>query len=141
MKSHANTKLTDTATLRSRARQHIEDRTLTDSYGADRDAMLRPLNQVLTTEIVCSLRYKRHYDAAKSLASATIAGELLEHAHEEENHADQFAERNTQLGGDPDFSPERLAERSHAEHDPKDDRFRGRRRVIAAQIRLDSFQP
>ena len=102
--------------IRRRARRHIEEGALTDDYGADRETVLRLLNEALATEIVCSLRYKRHYYSAKGLASLSIAQEFLEHAHEEELHADQFAERITQLGGEPDFSPDTLSQRSHAEY-------------------------
>jgi bacterioferritin len=108
--------LSDTKTLRQRARQHIEAGAVTDNYRADRETILRLLNEALATEIVCSLRYKRHYYTAKGLASQSVAAEFMEHANEEEEHADQFAERITQLGGDPDFSPHTLAERSHAEY-------------------------
>lgn len=102
--------------IRSRARRHIEEGAVTDDYGADRETVLRLLNEALATEIVCSLRYKRHYYTAKGLTSVSIAQEFLEHAHEEEMHAGQFAERITQLGGEPDFSPATLTQRSHAEY-------------------------
>lgn len=108
--------ISDIQTLRERARRHIEEGAVTENYGADREAVLRLLNEALATEIVCSLRYKRHYFTAKGLASASVAAEFLEHAHEEEQHADKFAERITQLGGDPDFSPDTLTARSHAEY-------------------------
>jgi len=103
-------------TIRSRARRHIEEGAITDDYGADRETVLRLLNEALATEIVCTLRYKRHYYSAKGLTSVSIAQEFLEHAHEEEMHADKFAERITQLGGEPDFSPATLTQRSHAEY-------------------------
>jgi bacterioferritin len=108
--------MSDVQTLRSRARQHIEEGAVTDSYGADRETVLRLLNEALATEIVCSLRYRRHYYMARGLTSLAIADEFIEHAHEEEAHADRFAERIAQLGGEPDFSPDSLTARSHAEY-------------------------
>jgi bacterioferritin len=108
--------LSDTQTLRDRARRNVEEGAVTEDYAGDRPTILRLLNEALATEIVCSLRYRRHYYTAKGLASASIAAEFIEHAHEEEAHADRFAERITQLGGDPDFSPATLVERSHAEY-------------------------
>lgn len=108
--------LSDIQTLRSRARRHIEMGALTDDYGADKEIVLRLLNEALATEIVCMLRYKRHYFSAKGLVSISIAQEFLEHAQQEEQHADMLADRISQLGGEPDFSPQGLAERSHAEY-------------------------
>lgn len=114
MPEHAT--LSDIKTLRSRARQHIEAGAVTHNYGADKKTVLRLLNESLATEIVCMLRYKRHYFSAKGLASISVAQEFLEHAQQEEQHADLLAERISQLGGEPDFSPHGLAERSHAEY-------------------------
>lgn len=109
-------RFSDVQALRARARQHIDEGAITDDYRADREAVLHLLNTALATEIVCSLRYKRHYYTAKGLTAASIAQEFLEHAHEEEMHADRFADRITQLGGEPDFSPDTLTARSHAEY-------------------------
>lgn len=111
-----NANFTDTATLRERARRQTEDGVVTQNYGADREVVLKLLNAALATEIVCSLRYKRHYFTAKGLTTTSIAAEFLAHAKEEEDHADRFAERITQLGGEPDFSPDTLTARSHAEY-------------------------
>ena len=108
--------LSDVRTLRARARRDIETGALTENYRADLDTVLKLLNAALATGIVCSLRYKRHYYTAKGLASAAVAAEFLEHAKEEEEHAGRFAERITQLGGEPDFSPDSLSRRSHAEY-------------------------
>ncbi len=108
--------LSDIQAIRARARRHIEEGAVTDNYGADKGVVIRLLNEALATEIVCTLRYKRHYFMAKGLTSAGVAAEFLEHAKEEEGHADQFAERIVQLGGEPNFSPEGLATRSHAEY-------------------------
>ena len=108
--------LSDIQAIRERARKHIEDGAVTENYGADKETVLKLLNDSLATEIVCTLRYRRHYFMAKGLTSAGVAAEFLEHAKEEEGHADQFAERIVQLGGEPNFSPEGLATRSHAEY-------------------------
>ncbi len=109
-------KLTDIATLRQRARQHIEEGAVTDGYAANREAVIQMLNGALATELVCVLRYKRHYFMAAGIHSEPVAAEFLEHANEEMGHADQIAKRIVQLKGEPNFSPEGLAERSHAEY-------------------------
>ena len=108
--------LTDIQTLRKRARQHIEDGAVTEGYTADRETVLRVLNEALATEIVCVLRYKRHYYMATGIHAQAVAAEFLEHAGEEQSHADEIAARITQLGGSPDFNPETLTTRSHAEY-------------------------
>jgi bacterioferritin len=108
--------LTDIQTLRARARQHIEEGAVTSGYAADRDAVIKLLNEALATEIVCTLRYRRHYFMAKGIHSQSVAEEFLQHSNEEQQHADRIAERIVQLGGEPDFSPEGLAGRSHAEY-------------------------
>jgi len=108
--------LSDIQTLRRRAREHIAQGAVTPGYHADRDVVLKLLNEALATEIICTLRYKRHYYMAKGIHAEGVASEFLEHAQEEQHHADQIAERITQLGGAPDFSPDGLATRSHAEY-------------------------
>jgi len=108
--------LSDIQTLRKRAREHIAQGAVTPGYHADRDVVLKLLNEALATEIICTLRYKRHYYMAKGIHAEGVASEFLEHAQEEQHHADQIAERITQLGGAPDFSPDGLATRSHAEY-------------------------
>jgi bacterioferritin len=108
--------VSDIQAIRERARRHIEQGAVTPNYGADKHTVIRLLNEALATEIVCTLRYKRHYFTARGLTSAAVAEEFLEHAREEAEHADQIAERIVQLGGDPDFSPQGLASRSHAEY-------------------------
>jgi bacterioferritin len=108
--------LTDIKTLRERARQHIEQGAVTQGYKADREIVIRLLNEALATEIVCTLRYRRHYFMATGLNAESVAAEFLQHANEEQNHADQIAARIVQLGGEPDFSPQGLATRSHAEY-------------------------
>jgi bacterioferritin len=108
--------LTDTPTLRKRARQHIEEGAVTPGYSANRQDVLRHLNASLATELVCVLRYRRHHFMAKGLDSKSTADEFLAHSNEELAHADQIAARIVQLGGEPDFSPDTLTARSHAEY-------------------------
>jgi bacterioferritin len=108
--------LSDIRAIRARARSHIEKGAVTENYGADKDTVIRLLNEALATELVCTLRYKRHYFMAQGPASAAIKAEFLEHAQEEQAHADRIAERIVQLGGEPNFSPDGLASRSHAEY-------------------------
>jgi bacterioferritin len=108
--------LTDIQTLRQRARQHIDRGAVTESYQGDVQTAVRILNEALATEIVCVLRYKRHYFMANGIHAQSVGQEFLQHAAEEQQHADQIAERITQLRGEPDFSPEGLATRSHSEY-------------------------
>jgi bacterioferritin len=108
--------LTDVQELRRRARQHIEEGAVTEGYRANRETILKLLNEALATEIVCVLRYKRHYFMAQGIHSDPIAQEFLQHANDEQGHADQIAARIIQLGGEPNFSPEGLLSRSHSEY-------------------------
>ncbi|HEY5426512.1 MAG TPA: ferritin-like domain-containing protein [Candidatus Tumulicola sp.] len=108
--------LTDVKELRRRARENIEQGAITDSYELDANQVCDILNQALATEIVCVLRYKRHYYMANGLNKDAVAAEFLEHANDEQRHADSIAERITQLGGSPNFNPEGLASRSHSEY-------------------------
>lgn len=108
--------LTDVKELRRRARQHIEGGAVTDSYRADRETVIKLLNEALATEIVCVLRYKRHYFMAQGIHADPIASEFLTHANEEQGHADQLAGRIVQLGGAPNMDPEGLLSRSHSEY-------------------------
>ena len=109
-------KLSDIQSLRKRARQNIEEGAVTGGYAADRDAVIRLLNGALATELVCVLRYKRHYFMARGIHSDPVKAEFLAHAGEEMLHADRLAKRITELGGEPDFSPDGLSARSHAEY-------------------------
>lgn len=102
--------------IRARARQKIEDGAMTNNYGLDKDQAVAVLNEALATELVCVLRYRFHYFAASGINSAGIAQEFLEHANEEQVHADQIAERIKQLGGKPEMSPEFIAKHSHSEY-------------------------
>ena len=111
----------DLAAIRKRAREHIEEGAVTQDYKADRETVIKVLNEALATEIVCVLRYKRHYFMASGIHAKSIAAEFLEHANEEQEHADQIATRIVQLGGAPNFSPEGLHTRSHSEYVEGDD--------------------
>ncbi|MHA6758617.1 ferritin-like domain-containing protein [Streptacidiphilus sp. PAMC 29251] len=113
--------LTDIKTLRDRARNEMGKGPVTDAYGADLKRVLQVLNEALATEIVCVLRYKRHYYTASGLYSEPVAAEFLEHAGEEQTHADLLAQRIVQLGGEPDFDPDTLSSRSHTPYDASAD--------------------
>jgi bacterioferritin len=108
--------VTDVKELRRRARQHMEQGAVTEGYRADRATVMRILNEALATELVCVLRYKRHYYMAPGIHSGAVVDEFLEHAQNEQEHADRLAERITQLGGEPDLNPETLTARSHSEY-------------------------
>lgn len=108
--------LTDIKTLRERARKHIENGAVTEGYSADRETVIKLLNEALATEIVCVLRYRRHYFMASGINAESVAAEFLQHANEEQGHADSIAQRIVQLKGEPNFNPEGLLMRSHAEY-------------------------
>jgi bacterioferritin len=108
--------VSDVKEIRRRARQHIEQGAITDGYKADRERVIAVLNEVLATELVCVLRYKRHYYMASGIHAEPVAQEFLQHANDEQGHADQVAGRITQLQGEPNFNPEGLATRSHSEY-------------------------
>ena len=110
--------LTDIETLRRQAREHMDAGPITEAYGADRARVVDVLNEVLATELVCVLRYKRHHYMASGLHSGPVAAEFLQHAIEEQGHADEVATRIVQLQGEPDFNPATLVARSHAEYVP-----------------------
>jgi bacterioferritin len=133
--------LTDVKTLRKRARQHIERGAVTDGYSADRETVLKLLNEALATELICVLRYKRHYFMASGLQAQSVAQEFLQHANEEQAHADQIAARIVQLGGEPNFSPEGLATRSHAEYVEGSDLVDMiKEDLVAERIAIDSYR-
>ena len=128
-------------TLRERARQHIEQGAVTAGYNADRETVLKLLNEALATEIVCTLRYKRHYYMADGLNASIAADEFLEHAQQEQQHADWLAERIVQLGGAPNFSPEGLQSRSHAEYvEGETLKEMVKEDLIAERIAIDSYR-
>ena len=132
--------LTDIKEIRRRAREHIEKGAVTAGYRANRDVVLRLLNEALATELVCILRYKRHYFMATGLNAQAVAGEFLQHSVEEQDHADQIAARITQLCGEPDFNPEGLAMRSHAEYVPGDGLLSMiKEDLVAERIAIESY--
>jgi bacterioferritin len=133
--------LSDIQTLRKRAREHIAQGAVTPGYHADRDVVVKLLNEALATEIICTLRYKRHYYMAQGIHAEGVAAEFLEHAREEQAHADRIAERITQLGGAPDFSPDGLASRSHAEYvEGNSLEEMIREDLVAERIAIDSYR-
>jgi len=133
--------LSDIETLRKRAREHIAQGAVTPGYHADRGVVLKLLNEALATEIICTLRYKRHYYMAQGIHAESVAAEFLQHATEEQHHADQIAERITQLGGAPDFSPQGLATRSHAEYIEGDSlKDMIKEDLVAERIAIDSYR-
>jgi bacterioferritin len=132
--------LTDIKELRRRARSHIEQGAITAAYRGDRETVLRLLNEALATELVCVLRYKRHYYMASGIHAQAVAAEFLEHAGEEQGHADLIAERINQLGGEPDLNPEGLLTRSHSEYVEGDDLVDMiKEDLVAERIAIDSY--
>jgi bacterioferritin len=133
--------LSDIKTLRQRARQHIEEGAVTPGYKADRPTVIRILNEALATEIVCVLRYKRHYFMASGINAQSVAQEFLEHANDEQGHADEIAQRIVQLGGEPNFNPEGLLTRSHAEYVEGDSLIDMiKEDLVAERIAIDSYR-
>ncbi|HEV8136097.1 MAG TPA: ferritin-like domain-containing protein [Pyrinomonadaceae bacterium] len=133
--------LTDVKTLRDRARKHIENGAVTEGYSADRETVIKLLNEALATEIVCVLRYRRHYFMATGINAESVAAEFLQHSNEEQGHADEIAQRIVQLKGEPNFNPDGLLTRSHAEYQEgtslvdmiKED-------LVAERIAIDSYR-
>jgi bacterioferritin len=133
--------LTDINTLRKRARQHIEQGAVTEGYKADRKNVIRILNEALATEIVCVLRYKRHHFMASGINAQSVAQEFLQHANEEQAHADQIAQRIVQLGGAPNLSPDGLSDRSHSEYVEGDTLIDMiKEDLVAERIAIDSYR-
>jgi len=132
--------LTDIQTLRKHARQHIDDGSVTAGYSANREMVLKLLNDSLATELVCVLRYRRHHFMAKGIHSQSVAQEFLDHSNEELGHADEIATRIVQLGGEPDFAPAGLVGRSHAEY-VEGDTLAGmiKEDLVAERIAIDSY--
>jgi bacterioferritin len=132
--------VSDLQKIRRRARQQIERGPVTDSYKADLPRVIEVLNGVLATELVCVLRYKRHYFTAAGINAQPIAEEFLQHANEEQQHADLVARRITQLGGSPNLNPEGLATRSHSQYD-ESVTLTGmiREDLIAERIAIESY--
>jgi len=133
--------LSDIETIRERARKHMEQGAVTDTYGCDRETAIKLLNEALATEIVCVLRYKRHYFMASGIHAQSVAEEFLQHASEEQGHADEIARRIVQLGGSPDLNPAGLATRSHAEYVEGEDLVSMiREDLVAERIAIDSYR-
>ena len=133
--------LTDVQTLRDSARRHVEEGAVTEHYRADRQKVIELLNEALATEMVCVLRYRQNYFAAKGLNAKVAAAEFLEHANEELAHADRLSERIQQLGGDPDLNPDTLTKRSHAEYrigNTLEEMIK--ENLVAERIAIDSYR-
>ena len=123
------------------ASKQIDEGAVTPSYGPWRDDIVKLLNDALATELVCVLRYKRHYFTAQGLASASVAEEFLEHANEEAKHADKIADRIVQLGGEPDFNPDSLSGRSHADYDTSSElKDMVRANLVAERIAVETYR-
>ena len=131
----------DVKKIRERARQQMEKGAMTSGYKAKADVVLRLLNEALATELVCTMRYRRHYFMAKGIHSDSVKSEFLQHANEEQIHADGLAERIVQLGGEPNFSPEGILDRSHSEYaegTTLEDMIR--EDLVAERIAIDSYR-
>jgi bacterioferritin len=130
----------DIEAIRKRAMEKIDDGAVTHAYRADRDKVISVLNEVLATEVVCNLRYRNHYFMASGIHASPVADEFLEHANEEQQHADWVAERITQLGGVPNFNPEGLSTRSHASYE-EGDRLEDmiREDLVAERIAIETY--
>ena len=132
--------ISDISKIRDRARAQIDDGAVTAGYKADREQVIKVLNEVLATEIVCMLRYKRHYFTVDGIFSDSIRAEFLEHANEEQQHADMVAARIVQLNGEPDFEPRNLATRSHAQYSEGDDAVSMiREDLVAERIAIETY--
>jgi bacterioferritin len=130
----------DTAAIRAAAK-NLDDGSVTAGYQADRHEIIALLNGALATELVCVLRYKRHYYTATGLQNGPIKAEFLQHAQEEQAHADQLAERIVQLNGKPDFNPASLIERSHAEYDDSENiQSMIKANLIAERVAIESYR-
>ena len=132
---------TPTTTLRANARKNVDQGAVTQSYSANLEVIIEKLNEALATEWVCVLRYYRHYFMADGMLSDAVKAEFLEHAQQEQAHANKIAERIVQLGGEPDLNPDTLTKRSHAEYKPgKDLRDMVKEDLIAERIAIDSYR-
>ncbi len=133
--------ITDIRAIRNRARHHIEQGAVTDGYNANRQTVLKLLNEALATELVCVLRYKRHYFMASGINAQGVENEFLQHANDEQAHADQIAQRIVQLDGEPDFSPAELTSRSHSEYKAADSLMEMiKEDLIAERIAIDIYR-
>ena len=133
--------LTDIKTLRERARQHLENGAVTEGYSADRETVIKLLNEALATEIVCVLRYRRHYFMAYGINVESVAAEFLQHANDEQGHTDEIAQRIVQLKGEPNFNPDGLLMRSHAEYVEGNSLIEMiKEDLVAERIAIDSYR-
>jgi len=131
----------DVKAMRDRARKGMEEGAVTDTYRADRPTVLKLLNEALATEVVCVLRYKRHYFMARGLNAEPVAAEFAEHATQEQEHADRLAERIVQLGGEPNLNPDTLTSRSHSEYvEASTLEEMIKENLIAERIAIDSYK-
>ena len=130
----------DVAAIRAAA-ANLADGAVTEGYQADREAVVEMLNDALATELLCVLRYKRHYFTVTGRGNGQVKAEFLEHAQQEQEHADQIAERIVQLNGSPNFNPATLAQRSHAEYDDSDDvQAMLRADLVAERVAIESYR-
>jgi bacterioferritin len=133
--------LTDVKTLRKRAREHIMQGAITSGYQAERETVIKLLNEALATEIVCVLRYKRHFFMASGINADSVAAEFQQHATEEQQHADEIAARIVQLNGEPNLNPEGLTSRSHAEYVEGENLVDMiKEDLVAERIAIDSYR-
>ena len=133
--------VSDIASIRERARRTMSDGAVTPSYDLDTGTVVRVLNEALATEIVCTLRYRRHYYCAEGIHSESVKSEFMAHANEELAHADRIAERIVQLGGRPDLAPWTLTQRSHAEYVEGDGlRSMIEENLVAERIAIESYR-
>lgn len=132
--------LSDADSLKS-ASKHVGQGAVTSGYKGDRKAVVEMLNRALATELVCILRYKRHYYTASGLQNGAIKSEFLQHALDEQSHVDLLAERIVQLNGKPDFNPATLLERSHAQYDESDSLHAMiKANLVAERIAIDAYR-
>jgi bacterioferritin len=130
----------DLSKIRERSRRHMEQGAVTENYRANQEQVIKILNESLATELVCVLRYKSHYQMAQGINSKSVAAEFLEHAKEEENHADLIAKRIVQLDGKPNFNPDGLSSRSHSQFDASEDLVTMiKEDLVAERIAIDTY--
>lgn len=140
-KSASSSELTLDQNALNSVRTSLDQGAITPAYGPHRDAIVKLLNDALATELVCVLRYKRHHFMASGVSSPKIAEEFMVHANEESGHADRIAQRIVQLGGEPDFSPSTLLQRSHADYDESNDlQTMVRVNLIAERIAIEAYR-
>ena len=139
--SNLSNELTLDESALNAVRSSLDQGAITPAYGPHREAIVKLLNDALATELVCVLRYKRHHFMASGLSSPRIADEFMVHANEESSHADRIAQRIVQLGGEPDFSPATLLQRSHADYDESNDlKTMVKVNLIAERIAVESYR-